>query len=101
MTTRCIADSPMSLPYTGSGLAHGLQIRRATLLQQTAHVAMKILYSQAQELGNEIVGAATSSNAPGVSDDLDAALHHFLHLRMRLLAGVAHRLGQVARADEI
>src|SRR5215510_8266151 len=99
MTTRCIADSPMSLPYTGSGLAHGLQIRRAALLQQAAHVAMEILHPEAQKLGNEIVGAATSSNAPGLGDDLYAAFHHFLHFRVGLLASVAHRLGQVAGAN--
>src|SRR2546429_6031043 len=89
---------PTSLPRVGCGLAHGLQVRGAALLEQAAHVAMEILHPEAQKLGNERVGAATPGNAPGVGDYLDAALHHLLHLRVGLLAGVAHRLGQVAGA---
>jgi hypothetical protein len=38
------------------------------------------------------VEAAAPGNAPGLGDDLDAALHHLLHLRMGLLAAVAQRL---------
>src|SRR5262249_34002905 len=48
-----------------------------------------------------IVGATAPGNAPGRGDELDAAFHYLLHLRVGLLASVAHRLGQVAGADEI
>jgi len=56
---------------------------------------------EAQELGDEIVGAAAPGNAPGAGDRLDAALHHLLHVRVGLLAGEAHGLRQVAGPDEV
>src|SRR5712692_9849264 len=56
---------PTLLPRGGGGLAHGLEVRGAALLQQTADVAMKILHPQTQKLGNERVGTAAPGNTPG------------------------------------
>src|SRR5262245_49339461 len=63
-------------PRLAGGLAHGLEIRDAALLEQAVHAAVEILHAEAQELGDEIVGAAAAGDAPGARDDLDAALHH-------------------------
>ena len=67
-------DIPTSFPRIGCGLAHGLQVRVAALLQQSAHGAMEILHTKAQKLGNERVGAAAPGDAPGLGDRLNAAL---------------------------
>src|SRR5262245_59928743 len=88
-------------PHRAGGLAHGLAIREAALLEQAVQAAVEILHAEAQELGDEIVGTAAPGNASGGGDDLDPALHHLLNFRMSLLAGVAHGLRQVAGADEI
>src|SRR5712664_3916822 len=77
-----------SLPRAGR-LAHLLKIRIAAVLEQAPHAAVEVLHADSQEFRNEIVGAATTSNAPGARDDLHAPLHHLPHGRMRLLAGVA------------
>src|SRR5213593_441370 len=92
--------SAASRPRAG-GFAHLPEIRVAAVLEQAAHAAVEILHAESQELGDEIVGAAAPRNAPGAGDDLDAAFHHLLHFRMALLAGVAHRLRQVAGPDEV
>src|SRR3989442_14951157 len=82
-------------------LAHLLEVGLASVLEQAPHAAVEVLHAEAQELGDEIVGAAAPGDAPGAGDDLDAALHHLLHFRMGLLAGVAHGLRQVAGPGEI
>src|SRR5262245_33565006 len=90
-----------SLPGVGRRLTHRLQIGRAALLEQSANAAMEVLHPQSQELGNEVVGAATPGDAPCASDDLDATLHRLLHVRVGLLAGEPHRLRKVSRPDEV
>src|SRR5437879_1848145 len=64
--------------------------RIAAVLEQAPHAAVEVLHAEPREFRNETVGAATTSNAPGARDDLHAPLHHLLHVRMRLLADVAH-----------
>src|SRR4249920_1793804 len=81
----CVKAS--SLPGVGRGLTHRLQISLAALLEQSVHAAVEVLHAQSQELGNEVVGAATPGDASGASDDLDATLHRLLHVRVGLLAG--------------
>src|SRR5262245_38929000 len=90
-----------SLPGVGRGLTHRLQIGLAALLEQSVHAAVEVLHAQSEELGNEVVGAATPGDAAGASDDLDATLHRLLHVRVSLLAGEPHRLRQVFRPDEV
>src|SRR2546422_10663039 len=87
---------PESLPGSRGRLTHGLEVRRAALLQQAADAAVEVLHAESQKLRDEIVGAATAGDASGARDDLDPTLHHLLHFRMRLLSGVAHGLRQVA-----
>src|SRR5882762_11435819 len=68
-----------SLSSVGRGLTRRLEIRLAALLEQPVHAAVEVLHAEAQELGDEIVGAAAPGNAPGAGDRLDAALHHVLY----------------------
>src|SRR3989442_7405581 len=82
-------------------LAHLLEVGLASVLEQAPHAAVEVLHAEAQELGDEIVGAAAPGDAPGAGDDLDAALHHLLHFRIRLLAGVAHGLREITGPDEV
>src|SRR6185503_14866300 len=81
-----------SLSSAGRSRARGLQIGFAALLEQPVHAAVEVLHAEAEELGDEIVGAAAPGDAPGAGDRLHAALDHRLHVGMRHLAGVAHRL---------
>src|SRR5262249_17988455 len=90
-----------SLSGVGRSLTHRLQISLAALLEQSVHAAVEVLHAEAEELGNEVVGTATSGDSPGASDDLDATLHRLLHVRVGLLTGEPHRLRKVPGPDEI
>src|SRR5439155_7141070 len=104
--TACSGDATTlfmegSLPGVGRGLTHRLQISLAALLEQPVHAAVEVLHAEAEELRDEIVRATAAGDAPGAGDRFDSALHRLLHVRVRLLAGVAHRLREIARSDEV
>src|SRR5688500_17861210 len=73
-----VEDLPPSLPRVDSSLAHSLQVRRAALLQQAAHITMEILHPQAQKFRYKIVRATTPGNASSIGNDLHTTFHHFL-----------------------
>src|SRR5437762_10435690 len=104
--TACSGDATIlfiegSLPGVSRGLTHRPQICLAARLEQSVHAAVEVLDAEAEELRDEIVGAAASGDASGAGDRLHAALHHLLHLGVSLLSGKTHGLRKVPGADEV